>query len=174
MRSKNSSGFTLIELMVAVAVVAILAAVAIPSYSAYVIRGQRAAAKAALQQAAQFMERNYTTTGCYNYSDTCTTGTAITAPTPVNAPTDGGQFTYELTVSFPSSSTVPTGQAFLLAAAPCGTAATACTSGELTFKDATCGALTLDNTGLHGIDTSGTGTGTPDTTSTTAATCWQR
>lgn len=41
----NSRGFTLIELMIAVAVVAILATVAYPSYQQYVIRANRAAAQ---------------------------------------------------------------------------------------------------------------------------------
>jgi type IV pilus assembly protein PilE len=170
MRSKGSRGFTLLEILIAVVLVAILAAIAIPSYSSYLIRGQRAQAKAALQQAAQFLERNYTTTGCYNYTGACTTGTAITVPTPANAPSGGGQFTYALTVAF------PTGQAFQLIAAPCGTSATACptTGSNTTFSDLTCGALTLDNTGTQGIDKTGTGTGSLDTTSSTAASCWQR
>jgi type IV pilus assembly protein PilE len=58
-------GFTLIELMIVVAVVGILAAVAYPSYSSYVVKTKRGAAKACLGQYAAFMERYYTTTLTY-------------------------------------------------------------------------------------------------------------
>ncbi|MFO1433634.1 MAG: type IV pilin protein [Candidatus Competibacteraceae bacterium] len=52
-------GFTLIELMMTVAIVAILAAVAYPSYVEHVYRSRRADAKATLTELAQWMERNY-------------------------------------------------------------------------------------------------------------------
>jgi type IV pilus assembly protein PilE len=54
---KLNSGFTLIELMVVLAIVGILAAVAYPSYQAYNERACRAEAKNTLYTAAQFMER---------------------------------------------------------------------------------------------------------------------
>ncbi|MBU6437361.1 MAG: prepilin-type N-terminal cleavage/methylation domain-containing protein [Betaproteobacteria bacterium] len=50
---KGPHGFTLIELLIAVAVVAILAVIAIPSYESYIVRSNRAAAKAALMDVAQ-------------------------------------------------------------------------------------------------------------------------
>ncbi|RYF31802.1 MAG: type IV pilin protein [Comamonadaceae bacterium] len=62
---QHQFGFTLIELMMVVAVTGIVAAVAIPSYSEYIRRGHRADARAGLLQAQQWMERAATATGLY-------------------------------------------------------------------------------------------------------------
>jgi type IV pilus assembly protein PilE len=58
-------GFTLIELMIVVAIVGILSAIAYPSYAEYIRRGHRADARAGLLQAQQWMERAATATGVY-------------------------------------------------------------------------------------------------------------
>lgn len=52
-------GFTLVELMITVAIVAILAAIAIPSYNQYVLRANRAEAQGELMQLAGALERFY-------------------------------------------------------------------------------------------------------------------
>lgn len=59
------NGFTLIELMIVVAIIGILAAIAYPSYTSYVARGHRAEAKQGLLELAQFMERVYTENNTY-------------------------------------------------------------------------------------------------------------
>jgi type IV pilus assembly protein PilE len=54
-------GFTLIELMMVVVVVAILAAIAVPSYQYATIKARRTAAQGCLTEVAQSLERYYTT-----------------------------------------------------------------------------------------------------------------
>jgi type IV pilus assembly protein PilE len=58
MRSR-SSGFTLIELMIVVAIVGILAAIAYPSYTEYVKRTHRSEIASLLTEQAQALERYY-------------------------------------------------------------------------------------------------------------------
>lgn len=62
---KGLRGFTLIEMMIVVAVVAILSAIAYPSYTEFVMRGKRLDGKAGLQRAAQWLEKAATVTGSY-------------------------------------------------------------------------------------------------------------
>ncbi len=61
----SARGFTLIELMITVAIVAILAAIAYPSYDESVRRGRRADTQAIVLMSAQFMERYFTTNATY-------------------------------------------------------------------------------------------------------------
>ncbi len=59
LNNSYSKGFTLIELMIAVIIVAILAAIALPSYQSHMTKTRRATATACLMQYSQLMERYY-------------------------------------------------------------------------------------------------------------------
>jgi len=62
----NSKGFTLIEVMIVVAIVGILAAIAYPSYVENIRKTRRAEAAAVVMEAVQVVERNFSQNGAYS------------------------------------------------------------------------------------------------------------
>ncbi len=77
---KKIRGFSLIELMVVVAVVAIITSIAYPAYQDQMQKTRRADAKAALMDAAAKMERYYTQFGRYTATITANAGISATSP----------------------------------------------------------------------------------------------
>lgn len=74
-RTHNQRGFTLIEVMIVVAIVGILAAIAVPSYRDYILRGQIVDAHTALSAMRADMERHYQDNRTYatvgNFTSPC-------------------------------------------------------------------------------------------------------
>ncbi len=65
MNGNRQGGFTLIEAMIVVAIIAILAAIAYPSYTEYVLRGNRTEGMALLNEAAARQERYFAQNNTY-------------------------------------------------------------------------------------------------------------
>lgn len=103
-RKLSHRGFTLIELMIAVAIVGILAAIALPSYNSYVARGHRASARAQLLQAAQYMQRFNAANDRYDVDRNGTSVINIIPAALLTSPTEGEPL-YEISIDGVNTST---------------------------------------------------------------------
>ncbi|ARN72825.1 type IV pilin protein [Oceanicoccus sagamiensis] len=96
-------GFTLVELMIVVAIVAILATFAIPAYQSQGDRTRRADAQAALMGLAQAMERHFTENSTYASAVSSSAPAASVYPSQV--PLDGGTKYYNLKIPVATATT---------------------------------------------------------------------
>jgi len=122
-----AEGFTLIELMIVVAIVSILAAIAYPSYQEYVRRAARADARSVMLKMAQYQERNFTDRGAYVEVKAATTD----APWAGLKSSSGGK--YNITVAL-----------------AVGTLPYVITATAASITDSSCSPLTLDSNGARG------------------------
>ena len=121
--ARANQGFTLIELVIVTVVLGILAAIAIPSYTAYIQRASRSEARGQALMAAQWMERFRTQSGSY---------AGATLPDTLKQSPSKGTKKYNIALASDATS-------FTITATPTGTM-----SGDQ------CGALTIDHTGALG------------------------
>lgn len=143
-------GFTLIELMITVAIIGILATIAYASYTSYVKRAHRSEAKAVLLQDATILERNFTLANRYDNTLNDGSGTATSGLIILQAPTSGTA-SYGIAVTFNSTPA----QDFTLTATPTGS-----------MTGDSCGSFTLTNAGLQGAAGQTSGSVVTD--------CWKR
>jgi type IV pilus assembly protein PilE len=149
MRTRNAGGYTLIELMVTIVVVAILASIAIPAYTAQVRKSRRTDARTALLDIAGREERLFSTTNAYSStpSDLGYGAAGATFPMPI------GNGYYNVAVN--AAAAVP--PTFTITATP--------VAGKGQDKDKQCASFTVDQAGRQSaLDVSGT-----DATSS----CWR-
>jgi type IV pilus assembly protein PilE len=143
------NGFTLVELMITVAVVAILAMIAIPSYTQYIRRGNRTDATKTLTLDAQALERCYSQTFSY----------APCAGVPVaGVPTASVEGKYTVTISIPDTSAgapAPPAPSYLISAVPLAPSQVA---------DTACALFTLNTSNTQYAQTSAAAANTQ--------TCW--
>lgn len=125
--NRHMAGFTLIELMVVVAIIGILMAIAYPSYQEYVLRGNRSEGQAFLNDAAARQERYYAQNNTY----------ADTVAKLGYANNNSSNTKYTLNISNASATT------YTLTATPART-------------DSKCGNLSLNQAGTKGETGSGT------------------
>jgi len=137
---KRQHGFSLIELMIVVAIAAIIAAFAYPSYLEQIRKTRRADCSGALVSLASAMERYQTMNNSYLAAAASAASTGAPAIFPTSCPVDGGVATYNLTISAATAST------YTLQAAPTGPQ-----TGDK------CGTFTLNSRGVKGITGADTG-----------------
>ena len=159
-----SHGFTLIELMVVAAIIAILTTIAVPMYSKQIRESRRADAKTALLDLASREERYFTVNNVYtgNLTDL---GYASNNPVGLGSGSTPDYYLCiaSVTSATPGTATAPgTPAGFVLQAAP---------NADQTYDS--CGGYQLDNLGNQ-YNSAGAGNACPMSTAATAAVagCW--
>ncbi|UCB54293.1 MAG: prepilin-type N-terminal cleavage/methylation domain-containing protein [Thiotrichales bacterium] len=96
---KSTSGYTLVELMITAAVIAMLAAIAIPSYNGYIDTSKHAAAMTNAELLATFVDNYYYENGSYLAGTYDPAGDTVTLPNAYGWRPDGDKDQYRYNIA---------------------------------------------------------------------------
>ena len=173
MKNPSINGFTLIEALITVVIIGVLAGIAYPSYTRYVVEARRSDATINMTRIAALQEKFFTECGRYtlNFNGVISNPNPLLRCTGLGTGSTASSFTtsdgyYVLTIPpaffLPGPTGIPGGGGYTLSAAPVAT------SSQFAADNLKCTTITFTNAGVKG------GTGTDAVLGPNGGKCWKK